>query len=99
MTFYDGPVIEPEQFEVKTFVCYDKNVLQDLISIFTVETFQFDPNFNYPCFEFRTWPGLNILYIKKQDIRIYVPYCRQTAGPNSLKLFKETHGYPGGNIG
>jgi len=33
----------------------------------------------------------------KQDIRISMfPWAGQTAGPNGLKFFERTHGYPGG---
>ena len=37
--------------------------------------------------------------IIKQNIRIYVPYGRQTAGPNGLKFFVDTHWWPGVAIG
>ena len=44
------------------------------------------------------------IYIIKQDILIYVyiymlPIAGQTAGPNGLKLFADTHGWPEGVIG
>ena len=42
----------------------------------------------------------SIIYIVKQDIRIYMlPIAGQTAGPIGLKFFVDTHGWPGGVIG
>ena len=39
------------------------------------------------------------IHIKKQDIRIYMlRIAGQTAGPNGLAFFVDTHGLPGGNI-
>ena len=36
------------------------------------------------------------IYIIKQDIHIYMlPIADQTAGPNGLKFFVDTHGWPG----
>ena len=43
-----------------------------------------------------------IIYIMKQDIRIYIYMLRiagQTAGPIGLKFFVDTHGWPWGVIG
>ena len=44
-----------------------------------------------------------IIYIIKQDIRMYIiymlPIAGQTAGPIGLKIFVDTHGWPGGVIG
>ena len=38
-----------------------------------------------------------IIYIVKQDIRIYMlPIAGQTAGPIGLNFFVDTHGWPGG---
>jgi len=40
----------------------------------------------------------NIIYIEKQDIRIYIYMLRiadQTAGPIGLNFFVETHGWVG----
>jgi len=42
----------------------------------------------------------SIIYIVKQDIRIYMlPIASQTAGPIGLKFFVDTHGWPGVVIG
>jgi len=41
----------------------------------------------------------SIIYILKQDIRIYVAYSGQTAGSIGLNFFVDTHGSPGGDIG
>ena len=35
---------------------------------------------------------VSIIYIIKQDIRIYVPLAEQTAGPIGIKFFTHTHG-------
>ncbi len=42
------------------------------------------------------------IYKIKQDIRIYkyvAPIAGQTAGPNGLNFFVDTHGWQGGVIG
>ena len=40
--------------------------------------------------------GRLFIYIIKQDSRIYLlPLAGQTAGPNGLNFFGDTHGWPG----